>query len=96
MDLDVALLTYRDVGLIETNHATQDGRTTNVYVPTKKSGDSSHAGAGSTKGCLGVQSENQKNVAIEPEKEPYFNPNALLSFHRPQNTEVTVPDKGAR
>jgi hypothetical protein len=61
---------HDDVGVIETNHVAQDGRTTNNYVPTNKSGDSSHAGAGSTKGCFGVQPENQKKVANEPEKEP--------------------------
>jgi len=36
-------------------------------------GDSPNAGAGSTKGCIGVQSELQKNVANEPEKVPQFN-----------------------
>ena len=59
-----------DVGVNETNHIAQDGRTTNNSVPTNKSGDSSYAGAGSTKGCFGVQSENQKKIANEPEKEP--------------------------
>jgi len=58
------------VGVIETNHGAQDGRTTNIYVPTNESGDSSHAGAGPTKGCFGVQPENQKKVASELEKEP--------------------------
>ena len=61
---------HDDVGVIETNHGEQDGRTTNNYVPTTKSGDSSQAGAGSTKGCFGVQSDNQKKIANEPEKEP--------------------------
>jgi len=61
---------HDDDGVIETNHVAQDGRTTNNSVPTNKSGDSSYAGAGSTKGCFGVQSENQKKIANEPEKEP--------------------------
>ena len=60
---------HDDVGVIETNHVAQDGRRTNNYVPTNKSGDSSYAGAGSTRGCFGVQSENQKKIANEPEKE---------------------------
>ncbi len=61
---------HDDVGVIETNHGGQGGRTTNNYVPTTKSGDSSYAGAGSTKGCFGVQSDDQKKIANEPEKEP--------------------------
>ena len=35
-----------------------------------RSGDSSEAGAGSTKRCFGVQSEFKRTLAIEPEKEP--------------------------
>ena len=61
MDLGDGLLTHYDVKLIETNHATQDGRMKNAKCRPNRSGDSSYAGAGSTKRCFGVQSENQKN-----------------------------------
>ncbi len=86
MDLGVGLPTLYDVKLIETNHATQDGRTTNVYVPTKKSGDSSHAGAGSTKRCFGVQLEIQKKIANEPERKPQSIDNASTHVHPSSET----------
>ena len=56
------------VGVIETNHGAQDGRTTNSYVPTNKSGDSSHAGAGPTKGCFGVHRITKRTMQANPRK----------------------------
>ena len=70
MDLGVGLPTHFDARLIETNQAAQDGRMKNAKCRPNRSGDSSQAGAGSTKRCFGVQSETQKNVASEPEDEP--------------------------
>ena len=70
VDLGVGTLTYRDVGLIETNHATRDGRTTINYVPTHRRATPHMQERDPRRDVLGCNRNNQKNVANEPEKEP--------------------------
>jgi len=56
MDLGVGLPTHHDGRLIGTNHATQDGRMKNTRC-RHQVGRLLEAGARSTKGCFGVQSD---------------------------------------
>ena len=81
MDFGHWLSMHHDVGLIETNLATQDGRMKNAKCRPNWSGVSSNAGAGSTKGCFGVQSDIHKNVASEPEREPQSIVSTWPLFH---------------
>ncbi len=63
-----------DVGLIGASHASQGGRITNVTCRPKGSGVSSHAGAGSTKRCFGVQSEESKERCHRTRERTAINP----------------------
>ena len=64
----MGLPTLRDDGVIETSLAPQDGRITNISVPTYRSGDSSKAGAGSTKRWFGVQSDYKRTLQANSRK----------------------------
>jgi len=87
---------YHDVGLNGTSHVPQGGRIRIFTCRPKGSGDSSHAGAGSTKRCFGVQSENSKERL---RSNPIKNRNQSTQQSTFINLEITasaVPDKGTR
>ena len=79
--------TDHDVGLIGASHASRGGRITNVTCRPKRSGDSSDAGAGSTKRCFGVQSGQPKERCDRTRERTAINrPSHEASF--PQHGDI--------
>lgn len=74
MDLGTGLPVHHDGKLIGTNQTPQDGRMKNAKCRPYRSGDSSNAGAGSTKSFFGVQSEASKERCARTRKRTVINP----------------------
>ena len=93
MDLGVGLPTHHDVKLIETNHATQDGRTKNIMcrhqvgrLLTCRSG----IHEGMFRGAIGKSKERCKRTR----KRTAIQSITSTCFINPKNTATAVPDKG--
>ena len=59
-----------------------------------RSGVSSQAGAGSTKRCFGVQSDNQKNACDRTRVRTVINPLSAARVINPKIAAYAVPDEG--